>query len=215
MTEIVSVHLDIARFCREIYRIKTDSELSEWAKSLAECLALRDKSLNEFGAKLLTEAEDFSDRFSSKQRENAIKGWEKRHAMALPNMPRDAKHATDQAEQTDQKEKTNTRRFAPPSLDQVRELCSQRKNGIDPQAFFAYYESNGWKVGNKPMKKWEAAMTTWETRRKNENAPVQKQPSEFEKKYPGHKERQKAEEAAFYAELDAMPPAKTGGIVPR
>ena len=57
-----------------------------------------------------------------------------------------------------QKEK----RFSKPSLEEVSAYCSERKNGIDPQHFIDYYESNGWKVGRTPMKDWKAAVRTWE-----------------------------------------------------
>jgi hypothetical protein len=33
---------------------------------------------------------------------------------------------------------------------------------VDPERFFAYYESNGWKVGRNAMKDWRAAVRTWE-----------------------------------------------------
>ena len=58
------------------------------------------------------------------------------------------------------------KRFVKPTLDEVREYCESRKNGIDAEAFIAFYESNGWKVGKNPMKNWKAAMTTWEKNRK-------------------------------------------------
>lgn len=59
-------------------------------------------------------------------------------------------------------------RFAPPSVEEVRAYCQERKNGIDPQAFVDFYSSKGWKVGNNPMKDWKAAVRTWESRRKEE-----------------------------------------------
>ena len=58
-------------------------------------------------------------------------------------------------------------RFSPPSLDEVREYCTERGNGIDEERFVDFYDANGWKVGKNPMKDWEAAVRTWE-RRKND-----------------------------------------------
>lgn len=55
-------------------------------------------------------------------------------------------------------------RFAPPTLDDVTAYCTERGNGIDPQRFIDYYQSNGWKVGKNPMKDWKAAVRNWETR---------------------------------------------------
>lgn len=54
------------------------------------------------------------------------------------------------------------KRFKPPSINDVTEYCSERKNTIDPQQFIDHYTSNGWKVGKNPMRDWKAAVRTWE-----------------------------------------------------
>lgn len=78
------------------------------------------------------------------------------------------------------KEKTPTeskRKFSPPSLEEVREYCRQRKNTVNPEAFMDYYISNGWRVGGKsPMKDWKAAVRTWEHREKPDNEPEKEDP---------------------------------------
>ena len=66
------------------------------------------------------------------------------------------------------KDKKN-RRFTPPSVEEVRAYCAERKNGIDAEAFIAFYESKGWKVGNAPMKNWKSAVVTWEKRQRPPN----------------------------------------------
>ena len=53
-------------------------------------------------------------------------------------------------------------RFTPPTVDEVRAYCQERKNNVDPERFVDYYTSNGWKVGKNPMKDWKAAVRTWE-----------------------------------------------------
>lgn len=60
--------------------------------------------------------------------------------------------------------KPKVRRFTPPSVNEVREYCSEKGYTFDPEAFVAFYESKGWKVGRNPMKSWQAACTTWEKR---------------------------------------------------
>ena len=60
------------------------------------------------------------------------------------------------------------KRFTPPTLEEVKAYCSERNNGIDPQTFIDYYESNGWMVGKGKMKDWKATVRTWENRRKND-----------------------------------------------
>lgn len=53
-------------------------------------------------------------------------------------------------------------RFSPPSVEQVREYCRERQlQGVDPERFVDYYQSNGWKIGKNPMKDWKAAARNW------------------------------------------------------
>ena len=47
-------------------------------------------------------------------------------------------------------------------MEEVKEYCSERGNKVDPERWFDYYTSNGWKVGKNPMKDWKAAVRTWE-----------------------------------------------------
>ena len=53
-------------------------------------------------------------------------------------------------------------RFVPPTLEEVKAYCAERKNSVDAERFVNYYDSNGWKVGKNPMKDWKAAVRTWE-----------------------------------------------------
>lgn len=57
-----------------------------------------------------------------------------------------------------------TKRFTPPTVEEVRTYCKERGNKVDPAAFVSFYDSNGWKVGKNPMKDWRAAVRTWEQR---------------------------------------------------
>lgn len=60
------------------------------------------------------------------------------------------------------KKKKTASRFIPPTIDEVVAYCNERMNGVNPQRFFDYYTSNGWKVGKNAMKDWQAAVRTWE-----------------------------------------------------
>lgn len=60
--------------------------------------------------------------------------------------------------------KTKGKRFAPPSVAEVREYCAEKGYTFDPETFVAFYESKGWKVGRNPMRSWRAACTTWQKR---------------------------------------------------
>jgi hypothetical protein len=61
-----------------------------------------------------------------------------------------------------QESKPKTTRFVKPTVEEIRVYCRERMNFVEPQKFFDYYESNGWKVGKNPMKDWKAAVRTWE-----------------------------------------------------
>jgi len=54
------------------------------------------------------------------------------------------------------------KRFKPPSVDEVRAYCRERKNKVDAEKFIDHYTSNGWKVGKNSMKDWKASVRTWE-----------------------------------------------------
>ena len=74
-------------------------------------------------------------------------------------------HDTDKIRED--KNRTEKKRFTPPTLEEVSEYCSERKNGIDPQRFIDYYAARGWelKPGQK-VKDWRACVRTWESRNK-------------------------------------------------
>ena len=55
-----------------------------------------------------------------------------------------------------------TRRFIPPTVEEVEAYCRERNNDIDAQHFVDYYASNGWRVGKNPMKDWKATVRNWE-----------------------------------------------------
>jgi len=61
-------------------------------------------------------------------------------------------------------------RFTPPSVGEVAVYCEKRQNGIDPQSFIDHYSAVGWKVGRNRMSDWQAAVRTWENRRKKDQS---------------------------------------------
>ncbi len=74
-------------------------------------------------------------------------------------------HMETETETEDVNKKTKGKRFVPPTVEEVRAYCQERKNTVDPEKFVDTYASNGWKVGkNKtPMKDWRAAIRSrWE-----------------------------------------------------
>lgn len=62
----------------------------------------------------------------------------------------------------------NAKRFAPPSLAEIQEYAMEIKSSVDPQEFYDFYTSNGWKVGKNGMKDWPATFRNWGRRRAQE-----------------------------------------------
>lgn len=60
------------------------------------------------------------------------------------------------------KSPTKAKRFVKPTINEIQDYCIERKNNVNAEQFFDYYESNGWKVGKNSMKDWKAAVRTWE-----------------------------------------------------
>ena len=62
-------------------------------------------------------------------------------------------------------------RFIPPTVDEIKAYCTERKNAVDAERFFDFYSANGWKQGKgKPIVDWKAAVRTWE--RQSNAGPV-------------------------------------------
>ena len=78
------------------------------------------------------------------------------------------KEKAKEKEKTKEKENGDSadkpRRFTKPTVEDIRDYCRERRNAIDPQRFYDFYEAKGWRVGNQPMKDWQAAVRTWEGR---------------------------------------------------
>lgn len=71
--------------------------------------------------------------------------------------------------------KTNTtnidksKKFKPPTVDEVTEYCNERKNSVNPNKFIDHYESNGWMRGKTKIKDWKACVRTWENNDRGQN----------------------------------------------
>ena len=64
-------------------------------------------------------------------------------------------------------EEKEIKTFKKPSIEEIKEYCLERKNGINANYFYDFYESKGWMIGKNKMKDWKSAVRTWE---RNKNA---------------------------------------------
>ena len=55
-----------------------------------------------------------------------------------------------------------------PTLEEVKEFCQQNDLIVDPEEFWLFYDSKGWKVGNTVMQNWKSTIKSWNLRRKKE-----------------------------------------------
>jgi len=68
------------------------------------------------------------------------------------------------------------KRFIKPNIQEIKDYCFERKNNVDVNKFFNYYEANGWKVGKNAMKDWKACIRTWEGNNFNSNSKTNDEP---------------------------------------
>jgi|TARA_B110000902_G_scaffold248876_1_gene306478 hypothetical protein len=59
--------------------------------------------------------------------------------------------------------------FVKPTIIDIKEYCKERKNNVDAETFFDFYESKDWLIGKNKMKDWKACVRTWEKSRNNKN----------------------------------------------
>jgi len=65
-----------------------------------------------------------------------------------------------------------SKRFKPPTLQEVRDYIAQKDYPVDPDQFFNFYEAKGWMIGKNKMKNWHAAVRTWLSKNKTKLYPI-------------------------------------------
>lgn len=81
----------------------------------------------------------------------------------------DSKSKSKSKSDSKSKNKNEIKRFIKPTIQEIQDYCFERKNNVDVNKFFNYYEANGWKVGKNLMKDWQACVRTWESNNFNNN----------------------------------------------
>jgi len=61
-------------------------------------------------------------------------------------------------------------KFTPPTIEEVKTYCNERRNQVSPETFIDFYSSKGWMIGKNKMKDWKAAVRTWERSNKEESS---------------------------------------------
>lgn len=60
------------------------------------------------------------------------------------------------------KDKLSKYIFVPPTIEEIKDYCQERNNGVDAEKWYDFYASKGWMVGRNKMKDWKACVRTWE-----------------------------------------------------
>ena len=58
--------------------------------------------------------------------------------------------------------------FLKPTRFDIKGYCIERKNQVDCETFYDFYESKDWLIGKNKMKDWKACLRNWE-KRNNKN----------------------------------------------
>lgn len=77
-------------------------------------------------------------------------------------------------------EKIVKKDFKKPTVERIRAYCAERKNGVDADKFYNFYEAKGWMIGKNKMKDWQAAVRTWEGRDGNGKPKKKGKPVKFD-----------------------------------
>ena len=67
----------------------------------------------------------------------------------------------EKVEDVECREVNTSKRFSKPTLEEAQAYADEKGYRFSVEQWFAYYESNGWKVGKNPMKSWKASMSYW------------------------------------------------------
>lgn len=94
------------------------------------------------------------------------------HGQTTDRLPADTNNNDNNDNNDNKSISTKKGRFKPPTVEEVRAYCQERKNSINPEVFVAHYTSNGWMVGKNKMKDWKAAVISWESRQEKKPAPA-------------------------------------------
>lgn len=69
----------------------------------------------------------------------------------------------DKNKDKDKDKNTNSStKFTKPCIEEIQKYCLERKNNVNPNQFYDFYESKNWFIGKNKMKDWRAAVRTWE-----------------------------------------------------
>jgi len=117
-------------------------------------------------------------------------------------------------EKKESKPKKPRATFQKPTVEQVQQYAREHNYQIDAQAFWDYYEANGWMVGRNPMRDWKAAVRQWQRRQGEFARPGRNgKPEPTEEQVLQQRDKRLAQTQRLIAESKAaMQAKKQGGV---
>lgn len=102
-----------------------------------------------------------------KNTQNTIKNFAKAKVQANTGIENGIENEN---ESTLEKKSVRIKTFTIPTIEEIKNYCSERNNSVDATKFFNHYQSKGWMIGKSKMKDWKACVRTWE----GNQTPIQK-----------------------------------------
>ena len=131
--------------------------------------------------RLIDEAKDHYQHISDKRKAAISTRWNTNEYKCISS---DTKNTNvDNKEERRKKKKLSKEsksEFTPPTEQEVTDYVNEKHFSVDPARFCSYYEMYDWKVKDKPMKDWKAAVRYWETTNKPKSANCSSQYSNVE-----------------------------------
>lgn len=62
--------------------------------------------------------------------------------------------------------KNTSKGFKKPTIEEIELYCKENNKNVDAISFYNFYESKDWMIGKNKMKKWKAAIATWDRKNK-------------------------------------------------
>ena len=97
--------------------------------------------------------------------------------------------------------------FRKPTVEEVAAHVAEKGYTFDPEAFWYFYESKGWRVGSHVLKSWQAACVTWQ---KNANRRTKAQ-AHYDEKMDERAEKRQAHIDAKMDERERNRERRAGG----
>lgn len=95
-----------------------------------------------------------------------------------------------------EKEKTKSKQFEPPTLEQIQEHVKLKKYNVDVRKFYDYYQESEWHdARGKPVKNWKLKLMVWDR-------PKSTYKSANDKVYPKNREYSADELNSFFDNLE-------------